>query len=76
MPSSPRSLSSPQCLNILLGFVFPVQTRQVVYFVLGIELLFAQTGMATISVTLGGIAMGYLLTTGMATIGLESAEAL
>ena len=51
--------------NILLGFVFPVQTRQVVYFVLGIELLFGlMTGMATISVTLGGIAMGYLLTTG------------
>jgi len=51
--------------NILLGFVFPVQTKQVVYFVLGIELLFGlMTGMATISVTLGGIAMGYLLTTG------------
>ena len=51
--------------NILLGFVFPVQTKQVVYFVLGIELLFGlMTAMATISVTLGGIAMGYLLTTG------------
>ena len=58
------AIVAPQS-NILLGFVFPVQTRQVVYFVLGIELLFGlMTGMATISVTLGGIAMGYLLTTG------------
>ena len=60
----PRSLAivAPRS-NILLGFVFPVQTRQVVYFVLGIELLFGlMTGMATISVTLGGIAMGHYST--------------
>lgn len=52
--------------QILFGFMLPLNIRTAILIVLGIELLSAlQTGSSGVSVTLGGMAMGYLLTTGM-----------
>jgi membrane associated rhomboid family serine protease len=56
--------------NVLLGFVLPVRARNLVYVLLGIEVISAvMNGAATLSVTLGGLAMGYLLVTGNWRIG-------
>jgi len=51
--------------NVLLGFVIPIRARTIVYIAIAIELLSAlMTGASTLSISLGGMAMGYLLTTG------------
>ena len=51
--------------KILMGFVLPMNIRTTIYLLLGIQLIFGiQTGAASLSTTVGGIAMGYLLTTG------------
>tara|TARA_B100000959_G_C14827623_1_gene560494 strand:+ start:284 stop:1012 length:729 start_codon:yes stop_codon:yes gene_type:complete len=51
--------------NVLLGFVIPIRARTIVYIAIAIELLGAlMTGASTLSISLGGMAMGYLLTTG------------
>jgi len=51
--------------TVLFGFVLPVRARTLMYLLLGFQLIVGiQTGAAGLSTTLGGIAMGYLLTTG------------
>lgn len=51
--------------KILAGFVLPIKTRTLVLFVLGFDVLTGlMLGAAGLSTTLGGIIMGYLLTTG------------
>ena len=51
--------------KILFGFVLPMKSRTVIYAILGFELIVGiQTGAAGMSTTMGGIVMGYLLTTG------------
>jgi membrane associated rhomboid family serine protease len=51
--------------NIMFGFVLPMRARTVVLVLLGIQLVFGiMTGAAALSITLGGMAMGYLLITG------------
>ena len=51
--------------NILMGFVLPMKSRTVIYLILGFELIVGiMTGAAGLSTTLGGIIMGYFLTTG------------
>jgi membrane associated rhomboid family serine protease len=51
--------------NILFGFVLPMKTRHIVYLILGLQLIVGiLSGAATLGVTLGGMTMGYLLTTG------------
>ena len=58
------ALTSPNS-NILLGFVIPVRVRSLLYFILGYELLSGlMNGVASFSIILGGMLMGYLLTTG------------
>jgi len=58
------ALTSPDS-NVLFGFVLPMRARTVVLVVLGIQLVIGiQTGSAVLSITLGGMAMGYLLVTG------------
>jgi membrane associated rhomboid family serine protease len=58
------ALTNPDS-NILFGFVLPMRARTVVFVLLGIQLIFGiQTGAAAFSITLGGMAMGYLLVTG------------
>ena len=58
------ALTNPDS-NILFGFVLPMRTRTVVLAMLGIQLIFGiTTGAAAFSITLGGMAMGYLLVTG------------
>ena len=52
--------------NILFGFVIPLKVRTVVYFLIFFEIITGiQTGASGLSVTLGGLAMGYILTTGI-----------
>ncbi len=49
----------------VLFFIFPMRARTMVYIIIGIQVIQGiQTGMAGLSMTLGGVAMGYLLTTG------------
>jgi membrane associated rhomboid family serine protease len=51
--------------NVLLGFVIPIRAKTIVYIAIAIELISALlTGASTLSISLGGMAMGYLLTTG------------
>ena len=51
--------------NMLFGFVLPMRTRTVIYLILGIDIVAgAMTGASTLSITLGGMLMGYLLVTG------------
>ena len=51
--------------NILFGFVLPMRSRTIIYVILGFELVVGiMTGAAGLSTTVGGIIMGYLLTTG------------
>lgn len=57
-------LSAPNS-NVLLGFVLPVPARQVVFILLGFEIISGiLTGVSGLSVTLGGLLMGYFLSTG------------
>lgn len=58
------ALTNPNA-NVLFGFVLPIKARNIIYFILGFELLSGlMTGAAAVSITLGGMAMGYLLVTG------------
>ncbi len=58
------ALTAPDS-KILLGFVLPVKSRNIIYLLLGWEVLSGlMTGGATLSMTLGGIVMGYVLVTG------------
>jgi len=51
--------------TILFGFVLPMKSRNVIYLILGFELVSGiMNGAAGISIVLGAMAMGYLLTTG------------
>jgi len=51
--------------NVMLGFVIPIRAKTIVYIAIAIELISALlTGASTLSISLGGMAMGYLLTTG------------
>ena len=51
--------------KILAGFVLPMRTKTLIYCVLGFDIITGiMTGAAGLSTTLGGIVMGYLLTTG------------
>ncbi len=51
--------------NVLFGFVLPMRARTIIFVLLGIQLVLGiQTGSAAVSITLGGMAMGYLLVTG------------
>ena len=48
-----------------MGFVLPIRVRTAVYIFLGLEIVRGvMEGAASLSLTLGGMAMGYLLTTG------------
>jgi len=52
--------------NILLGFVLPMRAKTAVYAFIGLELLFAlMNGAAALSISLGGMFMGWVLVTGM-----------
>lgn len=58
------ALANPSS-NILFGFVLPIRARTVVFIILGLEVIRGiQSGVAGLSITLGGMAMGYLLVTG------------
>lgn len=58
------ALTAPDS-NVMLGFVLPMRARTIVFVLLGIQVIFGiQTGSAALSITLGGMAMGYLLVTG------------
>jgi membrane associated rhomboid family serine protease len=58
------ALTAPDS-NILFGFVLPVRARTVIWLVLAFDLIAGiQTGAASLSITLGGMAMGYLLVSG------------
>lgn len=51
--------------NVLFGFVLPIRARTIVFLILAFHLIAGiQTGAATLGITLGGMGMGYLLTTG------------
>tara|TARA_Y100001968_G_scaffold279812_1_gene275962 strand:- start:93 stop:809 length:717 start_codon:yes stop_codon:yes gene_type:complete len=58
------AVTSPNS-NILFGFLLPMKTRTIVYFILGFQIIAGiLSGAATLGVTLGGMLMGYFLTTG------------
>ena len=51
--------------RIMAGFVLPMRTKTLIYCILGFDIITGiMTGAAGLSTTLGGIVMGYLLTTG------------
>ena len=51
--------------TVLFGFLLPVKARTLIYILLGIQVVSGiQSGAASLSVTLGGMLMGYLLVTG------------
>ncbi|OGQ89567.1 MAG: hypothetical protein A2289_24405 [Deltaproteobacteria bacterium RIFOXYA12_FULL_58_15] len=51
--------------NVLAGLVLPVRARTVIFFLLGFEILRGfLDGLAALSITLGGMTMGYLVFTG------------
>lgn len=52
--------------NVMFGFVLPMRARSLVGLMLGIDVLMGMmNGAATLSVTLGGMLMGYLLVSGL-----------
>ncbi len=58
------ALSAPDA-NVLFGFVLPMPARTLIWLLVAMDVVGgALTGAATLSVTLGGMAMGYLLVTG------------
>jgi membrane associated rhomboid family serine protease len=58
------ALTAPNS-NVLFGFLLPMQARTLIYVLLGIEIITGiQSGSAHLSITLGGMLMGYLLVTG------------
>ena len=51
--------------KVLFGFVLPIRAKTIIFLLLGFQLILGiQTGAAGLSITLGGMAMGYLLVTG------------
>lgn len=51
--------------NILLGFVLPIKVRTAVFAFIGLNLLFGiMDGHSQLSITVGGMLMGYFLATG------------
>lgn len=58
------ALNAPDS-NILFGFVLPMRARTMVWMLIGLQVITGlMTGTTALSVTLGGLAMGYLLITG------------
>ncbi len=58
------ALTAPDS-NVLFGFVLPIRARTVVLIILAFQFISGvMTGAAALSITLGGMAMGYLLVTG------------
>ena len=58
------AMSAPNSI-VNFAFVFPMRTHHIIYLVLGFQLLSGLlTGSAAFSITLGGMAMGYLLVSG------------
>lgn len=58
------ALNAPNA-NVLFGFVFPMRAKTVIYLIIGIDVLRGLVdGAAALGMTLGGLAMGYLLITG------------
>ena len=52
--------------NILMGFVLPVKMRTAIYILLAMQVIYGiMDGASALSQTLGGLAMGYLLVTGI-----------
>lgn len=52
--------------HVLFGFILPMRARTVVLAVLGMQVVFGiMSGAAALGVTLGGMAMGYVLVTGI-----------
>ena len=58
------AMSAPNS-NVMFGFVLPMRAKTVIYIALGFQLITGlMNGAATLGVTLGGMAMGWLLVTG------------
>lgn len=58
------ALSAPNS-NVLFGFILPVPARSIIFILLGIDIVGGiMSGAATLSITLGGMIMGYFLVTG------------
>ena len=58
------ALSAPNS-NVLFGFVLPVPARSIIFILLGIDVVGGvMSGAANLSITLGGMLMGYFLVTG------------
>ena len=58
------ALEAPES-RVMFGFILPLPARTVVWLLVGVQLLFAlMQGQAAVSITLGGMAMGWLLFTG------------
>ncbi len=58
------ALSAPNS-NVMFGFVLPVPARSIIFILLGIDIVGGvMSGAANLSVTLGGMIMGYFLVTG------------
>lgn len=52
--------------NVLFGFVLPMRARTMIYVVLGLQLVAGlMNGAAAVSVSIGGMIMGYVLVTGI-----------
>jgi membrane associated rhomboid family serine protease len=59
------ALTAPDS-NILMGFVLPVRMRTAIIALLAIQVIYGiMDGASALSLTLGGLAMGYLLVTGI-----------
>ncbi|HET6344632.1 MAG TPA: rhomboid family intramembrane serine protease [Myxococcota bacterium] len=64
------ALNAPDS-NVLFGFVLPMRAKTLVLLLLGMDLATSiMTGASTLSITLGGMLMGYLLVTGQWRPGL------
>lgn len=51
--------------NVMFGFVLPMKGRTIIYAILGIQVITGiMTGATALSVTIGGMLMGYMLVTG------------
>lgn len=52
--------------NVAFGFVLPMRARTIVYVLLGVQVVFGiMNGATALSITLGGMIMGYILVTGI-----------
>jgi membrane associated rhomboid family serine protease len=58
------ALNAPDA-KVMFGFFLPMPAKQIIYVLLGFDVLNAlMTGMSSLSITLGGMLMGYFLVTG------------